>query len=295
MDVSNSVDVTNPAAVAVAMQQLMELRYPGHSFAVVHALVNDLQRLYEGRFPGFHGCEVAYHNLQHVLDVSLAMARLLNGHDKRASQEGRPDEALGPHCALVGLVAAIFHDAGYIRRANDHLHDNGAAYTRVHVNRSARWLRDYLPSVNLGKIAASCARIVQFTNCNRHPQEIDVRCYAEQRLGELIGSADLIAQLADVAYIEKCRKYLYEEFVISGVASAAASEGYTGKVYRSAQELIESTPEFIRWVLDQRLEVELNGAYHYATDHFEGSNLYMEAIRFNYEQLEYALREQTGT
>jgi len=289
MDVSNQVDVTDATAVASAIRGLLEQRYPGESFALVDRLVADLKRLYEGDYPGYHGCEVSYHNIQHVLDVALAMARLIDGHDKTVEAGA----GLGPDNALIGICAALFHDTGYIRRRRDTRHRNGAAYTRVHVDRSARWLREYLPTVGLDELTGPCARLVQFTNCSRHPDQLRVRGEAERLLGDLLGTADLIAQLADVHYVEKCRNYLYDEFVEGGIAGASAAEGYSGATYQSAQDLVDSTPAFIRWVIRERLEEGFRGAYRYAAKHFGGSNLYMDAIHANYTRLEATLNPRS--
>ncbi len=282
LDVTNSVDVTSAPDVARVLRELMERRFGGHSFEVVDTLVADLARLYAGEYPGYHACDVKYHDLQHVLDVSLAMARLIDGHEMACPG----DERLGAEAALAGLCAALFHDAGYIRRRHDTRHRNGAAYTRVHVRRSARWLREYLPSVGLGHFAARCARIVHFTNARRSPTTVQAGGRTERRLGELLGTADLLAQLADEHYIEKCRDYLYDEFVEGGIAGAAAAEGYIGTRYDSPEALLANTPAFIRWAIRERLDEGFHGAYEYATRHFQGRNPYMDAIRRNYRRLE---------
>lgn len=285
MDVSNRIDVTRPAQVAGAVREVLEDCYPRAGFAQVEALVADMQRLYEGEYPGYHACDVRYHNIQHVLDVTLAMARLIDGHERSEPAA----ERLGPDYALTGICAALFHDAGYIRRRRDNRHRNGAAYTRVHVTRSARWLREYLPSVGLAHIAEPCARLVQFTNCRRHPRRLRAPAARERRLGELLGTADLLAQLSDARYIEKCRDDLFDEFVTGGLAGAGAGDNDMGPPYRSPQDLLASTPGFMRWVIRERLDKSLNGAYRYAAEHFGGRNPYMDAIRDNYNRLDVRL------
>lgn len=288
-DVSETVDVTSPEAVAAAVRRLFARRFPDRSWNIIDRLFNDFAHLYRGTFPGYRACDVKYHDIQHVLDVTLAMIRLIDGHERAVPAQ----EQLGPDLALAGLCAALFHDAGYIRRIHDTRHDNGAAYTRIHVRRSARWLREYLPGVDLGHLAGAAARVVQFTNCGRQPSRVPVQTSAERRLGELLGTADLIAQLADVCYIEKCRDYLYDEFVEGGIAGRTA-EGYLGATYRSADDLLNSTPAFIRWVVRERLEEGLHGAYHYAEVHFGGDNPYMDAIAENYARLEARLEQRVN-
>jgi hypothetical protein len=42
-----------------------------------------------------------------------------------------------------------------------------------------------------------------------------------RRLGNMLGTADIIAQMADRCYLEKCRDRLFPEFVAGGLASVA--------------------------------------------------------------------------
>ncbi|GAB3289431.1 hypothetical protein [Parahaliea aestuarii] len=281
LDVTATVDVTSADAVTAEICRLFSRHYPDLSRDTIAGLVEDFVRLYRGDYPGFHACDVGYHDIQHVLDVTLAMVRLIDGHEHSVPEK----ERLGADLALAGLCAALFHDSGYIRRTHDTRHQNGAAYTRVHVSRSARWLQDYLPTVGLRRLVGPASRAVQFTNCSRHPDSLPARSAAERRLGELMGTADLIAQLSDANYVEKCRDRLFAEFVEGGLAGVQA-EGYLGATYRTPDDLLDSTPAFIRWVIRERLEEGFNGAYHYAARHFGDGNPYMEAIAANYARLE---------
>jgi hypothetical protein len=285
MDVSNTVDVTDHAAVAGVIRTMLEQRYPGFDFAAIDTLAEDFARLYAGTFPGFRACDIKYHDAQHVLDVTLAMARLLDGHD---SSEG-PDERLGPELALAGIAAAFFHDSGYIRRTRDSRHKNGAAYTRVHVSRSARFMQGYLPQVGLEALAGVCSRVVHFTGYELDTRHIEVANDAERRLGMLLGTADLIAQMADVDYLRKCREHLYEEFEAGGLAGERGHSSHTGTIYRSPDHLLESTVDFIRTAIDVRLKGQFASVYRYAARHFGGEDLYMDAIEDNCRRLESSL------
>ncbi len=282
MDVTNRVDVTDPAAVNVALRAILGGLYPAYDFSPVDTLVGDFNRLYRGEYPGYRACDVGYHNTQHVLDVTLAMARLIDGHDGDCSAEDK----LGPELALAGIACALFHDAGYIRLRGDNKHSNGAAYTRIHVSRSARFMTNYLPSVGLQSILPVCRRIVHFTGYELDPDKIKVKSNKEYTLGSLMGTADLIAQMADVEYLRKCRDDLYPEFVSGGIAGDGGLEGYERTIYRSPQHLLDSTPDFMQTVIELRLEGYFRGAYRYAEKHFKGPNLYMEAIARNRQELE---------
>ncbi len=281
-DVSNTVDVTDSAAVAEAIAAILSPLYPQSSLQLVSQLVQDFDRLYRGDYPGFHGCDVEYHNAQHVLDVTLAMVRLIDGYE----QSYAPDLALGAELAVAGIACALFHDAGYIRRLRDSRHKNGAEYTRTHVSRSARFMTEYLPTVGLGYAVPICQRIVHFTGYEVNPEDIEVSSEAVKRLGWLLGTADLIAQMADVAYLEKCRDKLYPEFVAGGMAGNLGACSETGVIYKSPSHLMQSTPNFIRTAIQVRLDGYFHSYYRFAGDHFGGRDLYMDAISANCDRLE---------
>ena len=279
MDVSNTVDVCDPPAVAGAVRGILENRYAGFDFSPVDVLMKDFSRLYGGSFPGFRACDIKYHDAQHVLDVTLAMARLLDGHGRCHGNSERLDPAM----ALAGIAAALFHDSGYIRRTRDSRNKNGAVYTRVHVSRSARFLADYLPQVGLEHMVGVCTRIVHFTGYEADPCNLSVADEREHLLGTLLGTADLIAQMADIDYVRKCHEHLYEEFVAGGMAG---EYGHAGVTYRSPEQLLQSTPDFMRTAIDVRLDGHFNSVHRYAAEHFGGRHLYMEAIQENRSRLD---------
>ena len=282
MDVSNTVDVTDPIAVTDALLEVLGKHYDKDDLRAIPILVADFARLYRGEYPGYHACDVGYHNMQHVLDVTLAMARLIDGHE---IVHGR-DAPFGVELAVAGIACSLFHDSGYIRKRHDTQHDNGAEYTRIHVSRSARFMGDYLPKIDLEYAVPICQRIVHFTGYEVNPADIEVPTEEERILGWLLGTADLIAQMADVAYLEKCRDHLYPEFVGGGMAGKKGKYTKTGIIYKSPSHLMQSTPNFIRSAIQVRLDGYFHSYYRYAADHFGGTNLYMDAIQDNCSRLE---------
>jgi len=133
------------AAVRRAVEEIYSQTWPGGSVERIAAAFGDFERLFNGQFPGYLGCDTVYHDLQHSLDDTLAMARLLSGYDKSHA----PDQRLGADRAVMGIVVALFHDAGYIRQTDDTQHRNGAEFTRTHVSRSANFLARYLPTIGM--------------------------------------------------------------------------------------------------------------------------------------------------
>src|SRR2546426_7133982 len=105
--------------------------------------------MYRGDRPGYHACDTAYHDIQHVLEVTLAMARLIDGYERARMGLEPLDAAM----FRLGVITALFHDCGYIRTLDDRQHKNGGELTLTHVSRGARFLRDYLPKIGMGEVA----------------------------------------------------------------------------------------------------------------------------------------------
>src|SRR3546814_14768712 len=80
----------------------------------------------------------------------------------------------------LGVLIALFHDAGYIRRRGDSA-ANGAEFTLTHVHRSGEFLRDYLPTIGYGRDAAKARQIVHFTGYEIALDQIQVRDRSEER------------------------------------------------------------------------------------------------------------------
>jgi hypothetical protein len=106
-----------------------------------------------------------------------------------------------------------------------------------------------------------------------------------------MGTADVIAQMADIAYLEKCRDRLYPEFELGGMARQATDDGSEHIIFESAEDLLIKTPAFIKNTIKERLEGHFQGLYAMAGIHFGGRNLYMEALDKNCEHLEFLLSQ----
>ena len=286
-DVTNHVQVSDPAAVSAAVQAIYADLYPRSSLKPLHTAFADFTRMYRGEDPRFHGCETTYHDTQHSLDVTLALARHIDGYERSA----RPSLKLGPKRALVGIVTALYHDVGYLRSTHDRRHQHGAEYTLSHVTRSGNFLGDYLARLGLGSEARIATEMVQYTGYERDINQIHLGDDCYTRLGHLLGTSDLTAQMADRCYLEKCRDRLYEEFVMGGMAQRKLPDGKILVLYSSPRDLLQKTPGFFHKTLSDRLEGTFGGAHSYAGVHFGGQSLYMEAVRHNVAYLERIIRD----
>jgi len=281
-DVTNTVQVSNPAAVRNAVRELFSNTFPGASFDKLWLAFYDFERLFSGRYPGYHGCDTTYHDVQHTLDMTLALARLVVGYEQSAEQSDR----LGSHRAQMAIITSLFHDAGYIRHAErDKDFENGAEFTLYHVSRSADFLRRYLPELGLSKDVAVSSMIVHFTGYELDLDNIELDDPRDIICGHLIGTADMIAQMADRCYLEKCRDRLYKEFVIGGVAVENAKPGEYMVRYKSGKDLLMKTPLFYQQVMRERLNSKFNRAYRYIEVLYDGQNPYIDAIAANIQHL----------
>ncbi len=281
-DVTNRINTTDPVCVKLEVIRIYRTRYARNQAPILSRAFDDAVRLYRGEFPGYARCDTEYHDLQHVMDVTLAMARLLDGYEMAGA---------GPHIEerlfQLGIVCALFHDMGYIRRLSDKKHRKGAEYTRTHVSRGARFMRGYLPTIGMEDFAEVAGSILHFTGYERPVASIRLPTPELRLVGSLLGSADIIAQMSDRCYLEKCRDRLYPEFVAGGIARQSTDAGEV-VVFASADDLLRKTPGFYQ-AASRRLEHDLCGAYAYAQRHFGGgTNLYMDALKQNIRWVEKA-------
>ena len=287
-DVTNTVQVSSVPAVKRAVEELYSQTWPSGKVERLETAFSDFERLFNGHFPGYLGCDTVYHDLQHSLDDTLAMARLLAGYDRSHAVEQR----LGAERAMMGIVVALFHDAGYIRQTDDTMHRNGAEFTRTHVGRSAQFLARYLPTLGLADWVPVATQIVHFTGYEVPFDQIRLDDPRDRKVGHLVGTADMMAQMADRCYLEKCRDRLYPEFVLGGVAVSRGNEGELKVIYGSGLDVLRSTPEFVAETMRTRLDGEFSGAYRYIEALYGGRNPYMEAIDASLAHLKHVLQTQ---
>jgi hypothetical protein len=288
-DVTNTVQVSSTTAVHTAVDALVRQQWPDAPHGELASAFEHFEQVFAGRFPGYFGVDTVYHDRQHTLDVTLTMARLVVGYERRAE----PMWKLGGERAIAGLVMALFHDVGYLRRESDGDQRNGAEFTRNHVSRGIAFLREYLPQIGLGDWAAIAAEIVHFTGYERALPDIIVDDARDLKLGHLLGTADMVAQMADRCYLEKCRDRLYPEFVLGGTAFGTSADGSREVRYASGLDLLRQTPDFVAKTRSERLDIAFGRIYRCLEVLFEGRNPYIEAIDRNMEFLERVLRSES--
>ena len=265
-DVANRINTTDPGEVSSEVCRIYQALYQRDHPANLAQAFQDLALLYRGEHPDYHACDTHYHDAQHVLDVTLAMARLMDG-----CVRGTSAEVLTERLFRFGVLTALYHDCGYIRHLRD-ARGNGAEYTKTHVSRGGRFLEEYLVKIGMEDLAPAASPTMHFTGYEVPVGRI--RIDPEFRLiGNLLGSADILAQMADRCYLEKCHDRLYPEFVSGGIARRHNPDGTEEVVFESAAALIYQTPQFYTSAA-KRLKIDLNGYCDYITHHFGGDDPY---------------------
>lgn len=284
-DVTGTVQVSDADTVRDSVRDMFTQLYPGSEFEPMSRVFEDFRRLFQGELPGYRGCDTVYHDMQHTLDITLATMRLIGGYERAM----RPDTELGPDNARLALITALFHDSGYILREDDDS-INGAEYTRTHVTRSAQFMAEYLPSVGLEHLVEAASSIVHFTGYERNPDDISVPDPIHRLVGQLVGTADLMAQMADRCYLEKCRDRLFTEFVLGGLAIGDNGDGAPAVNFESGLDLLRKTPEFFDSA-QARLDDAMGGVYRHFSDWFGGRDPYTESIAQNRLYLDRVLEQ----
>jgi len=273
------VDAANPERVLQEVRGILTGILTDIELDRLEHVFLDVCRLFAGTFPGYAGCSTRYHDLEHTTDAFLAMARILHG----AGEKGRP---LGRHTILLGLISALMHDTGYIKKEDDRI-GSGARYTTTHVLRSIDFAKEYLlPRGFSPEDCEACRCMILCTGIDIGIGRVAFRSGNDALAGRMLGTCDLVGQLARRNYMGKL-PYLYRELMEGGVLRH-------GSEYRF---LVDTVP-FFRSALD-RIAGDLGGEVRYLREHFRvrwgiDRNLYLEGIEENILFLDSVLRNNPG-
>ena len=240
-------------------------------------LFDDVAALYAGNWPSHEACAVTYHNFNHALDVCLAAARMLSGWNK-----AEPAHPLGQKYFQLGMAAALFHDAGYIKDKGDQA-GAGGKFTLVHVQRSMEIAREYLGQKQWPEEEVEAVvRIISITDYASLPDLAPL--FTEPRLkimAQMVATADLIAQMADIDYVRRIDDLFAEFKEVYEFENHKTLAKKGTKVYKTVQEIKDGTIDFYEKFVLPTL-TKLGRMDRYLTNFFgDGRNPYQENITAN--------------
>lgn len=267
------VDTRNPAAVLELVENTFRSLYPRGDVEWVRRLFSEVVTLFAGGHPEFAAIDLRYHDLEHTLQATTCMVRLLEGRHL-AGVEPRLDTR---HFELA-VSAALLHDSGYLHGRSER-EGTGAKYTFCHVIRSCAFAASYLPTLGLNDVEIES--VIAAISCTGPATEITrlrFRHPVDRFIGSALGAADYLGQMAASDYPTKL-EVLFEEFRESDdYVHLPASR----RVFHSAAELVEKTPAFWENFVKTKLEIDFEGVHHFLErPYLSGRNPYLEAIEHN--------------
>lgn len=256
---------------------LCQKNFPNGDISTLEYVFYDTIKLFSGDFEGYKACNTQYHDLDHTLSVFLTTARLIDGVILSGI-------TISHKSFILALVAALFHDAGFIQTDDDQT-GTGAKYTLGHELRSIDFSSNYLKQKGFtSEDYRDCGHMIQSTMLSIDVDSIPFRSFQIETMAKIVASADLLAQMADRKYLEKLL-FLYKEFKEAGINS-----------FESELQLLEKTEDFYTQLSRKRLDHSLSGLARHIKLHFKirhniDEDLYQISIDRNRRYLQSLLTE----
>ena len=270
-------DTNSPPESIAEIKNILLLIDPPPESSPIEKIYADIIRLFSGEFPGYRASNTKYHNLEHTCSTALATARLIHGLHVQG-------QVFSPRIVQLCLIGALFHDTGLIQ-TEEEVKGTGAQYTVGHEDRSIAVMENYLTENGYSQEdIRDCGHIIKCTELFFPIEDIPFESEEVRTMGKVLGTADLVAQMADKNYQEKL-PLLFLEFQEAGM------EGF-----ETPLELFKKTEEFYRSVARKRMIGVLGGVSSAALYHFRerwkiDRNLYEESIKYNIRRMKETVME----
>ncbi len=272
IQVARLFDQSKPRVVLKEICQVLGAWYGRAMVGDVCRHYRLLRRLYRGKYRGYRACNTDYHDLQHINDVVLATIRILDGCNLTQS-------AILPQAEAHQLcLAALYHDSGFIQESWD-TDGTGAKYTRIHIRRSQDFIRTQAVHLRIPlPFVDGICLMVSATDQALEWEELSFASMAEHQAACIVGSADIVGQMADRLYLEKLLFLYYElrEAAFTGLTTAFDIIRNTAAYYDSTQARLHKDLG----------NVEANLRPHFRVRHGIDQDLYQEAIERQMQYLQ---------
>jgi len=250
---------------------------PTVDYMLIRDIHSDISAFFAGTHQFFQKNTLEYHNLRHTQAVVLATVRLFHGlHCNNI--------LINKDTLTKGLLSAYFHDTGLLLLKED-TEQHATKYIANHEERSIIFLYRYCRMKNLDEsILKDCAIIIHYTDLTLDPATFDVHSRKVQLAGQVVGSADILAQMGDRYYLETL-PVLYREL-----------RADTNCRYKSALHLMKHTASFYQNIVLKRLMNTFSNTSQSMQRHFHerhkiDRNLYIENINKNIDYLNLIIKQ----
>lgn len=257
----------NPDEVWAEATDIVRHINPAYDFKLARTAYIDVLKLFRGEYPGYCIIKTPYHDLRHTLDVFLCAVRLMHGVHLSGT-------LLNDSEITLVMLATLMHDIGYAQRLEED-YGSGAQHTLTHVNRGIRLMQDFLRAHGYSpELASPLEHLMNSTNPSIDFEAINFPDKRTRLLAQIVGSADIVGQMADRTYLEKLL-FLYLEFKEAGFST-----------YTSMHDLLRQTKNFYEQTRTKKLDGTFAGIYNKLGLHFKSylgteNNYYLESIEKN--------------
>lgn len=228
---------------------LTALIQPAFNACFLRQLHHDIASLFAGTYPGFRASTSHTTDLKHTYSVALATTRLLHGLTCTGQD-------ISISVMEQVIYSAYFHNTGLLLKASDQA-TAGAISARGHEKRSITVMRRYLTDNNLAdSLIRGCSAVIKCTDITLDPRDIVFPTHSAQLAGYVLGSADILAQMADRCYLERL-PFLFQEHQAGGL-----------KTHASPLALMQEPPSFYNNIVTERLQKAFTNTAHAMQAHF---------------------------
>ena len=267
-----TIDTRDYRAVGETVFALGNAVYPDLLSEQLIPWFDRVAQYFGGELPGYQAMDTKYHDLDHTMQATLCFARLVTA---RHRVHPPVEPVLQQRDFIVGVVATLFHDLGYLKAESDR-NGTGAKFTHLHEARSATMAEMCLQRFSwpLPDIVA-VRHLIQCTGPKARIDRIPFLSDAEQVIGLAVCTADYLGQMSDPRYLQKLQG-LFLEF--------EECDDYRGipkqqRQFQSAEEMLQKTPAFWQYHVLPKLNGVCQGLHKFLCDPYpDGQNPYIVAI-----------------
>ena len=272
------IDTKHIAQVQQEVQSIYQTLFPSGSAVFIPEIFGWAHDCFTGKYHDYQPIDARYHDLEHTLQGTLCMARLLRGWHFAKTQP-----VLTQRMFELGLLAILMHDTGYLKKRGDN-DGTGAKYTLIHVDRSRHFAGELMAEKNFpAPEIKSVQAMISCTGLNVDLSSIPFQSEVEQRTGFALGSADLLGQMAAGDYIDKL-PILFTEF--AEASSCSEGEMRLSTSFSSATDLLQKTPMFWEKHVRPKIANDFQGVYRFLnTPYPDGKNCYIDRVEQNISRL----------
>lgn len=272
------VATKDPTAVEVEVQQAYLSLFPSGDRVFVPRVFGWAIECFTGNYADYQAVDAQYHDLEHTLQGTLCMGRLLH-----ARQQAGAQPQLTERFFQLGIVGILLHDTGYLKQRDDR-EGTGAKYTATHVLRSADFAARLLAEKGFPPAEIQAVQnMIRCTGVDADVSKITFQGELERVTGHALATADLLGQMAAEDYVDKL-PVLYAEFAEAARFDQEHTE-FISK-FGSVDDLVERTPGFWHDYVLPKLDRDFGGLHRFLNQPYpHGPNWYVEQIEKNMARL----------